>query len=97
MIEYDYNGEQKHNMLIAHLTHHHYIINIVYEDFEGSAERLLLSTNIRDFFDEEKRIQQIKDIFQNQLTEYFKKEYMDVKWKIPKYIQNLIIARVQII
>lgn len=94
MFDYEFNGEQKHNMLIGQLTYKHYKMNIVYEDFEGGDEQCIISTNINDFFDDDEDILKIKRIFKNMLNEHLAKEYMSVKWKIPKYIQNLILNKI---
>ena len=93
MFDYDYNGEQKHSMIVGHLVYRHYIVNIIYEDFEGSNQKFIISNNIRDFFDDEEDIIKIKKIFRNMLNDYLEKEYMDVKWKIPKWLQKLILDK----
>jgi hypothetical protein len=97
MFDYDFNGEMKHTLLIGQLSYHYYKINIMYEDFEGSDVKLIVLSNIRDFFDTEERIQKIKNILKKQLLEHFEKEYMDVKWKIPKYIQSIIIKKFEVL
>lgn len=93
MLDYEYNGEQKHNMLVAHLVYGCYKVNIVYEDYEGSDEKFAFSTNIGDFFESEKQLKNIQEVFRLMLNKEFEKEFMDVKWKIPKYIQNLILGK----
>jgi hypothetical protein len=94
MFDYDYNGEQKHTMIMGHLTHNHYKMNILYEDYEGSQLKCIISTNINDFYDEEEDILKIKKVFKNMLKEHFTKQYMSVKWKIPEYIQHLILNKI---
>jgi hypothetical protein len=94
MFHYDFNGEQKHTMIVGHLTYGHYIMNILYEDYEGSDVKCIISTNINDFFDEDEVIVKIKKQFKNMLKGHFEKEYMDVKWKIPISIQNDILWRI---
>lgn len=94
MFDYDYNGEKKHCMIVGQLTYLHYKMNILYEDYEGSNIKCIISTNINDFFDDDKEIVIIKKVFKNMLKEHFEKEYMDVKWKIPECTQNLILWRI---
>jgi len=94
MFDYHYNGEQKHNLIVGQLVHGIYRINIVYEDFETGDTKLMMLTNIRDFFDEEVYIERIKTFLKKQLSSHFAKEYMDVKWTIPKYIQDTIMHQI---
>jgi hypothetical protein len=56
MFDYEYNGEQKHSMIVGQLTYLHYKMNIIYEDYEGSDMKCIISTNINDFFDEDEKI-----------------------------------------
>jgi hypothetical protein len=56
MFDYEYNGEQKHNMIVSQLTYLHYKMNILYEDYEGGDMKCIISTNINDFFDEDEKI-----------------------------------------
>ena len=93
MFDYDYNGEQKHTMLIGQLRHNHYIVNILYEDFEGSDEKFVISGNLRDFFDDNETVEKIKTILRKILNENLEKKYMDVKWNIPKWIQKTILDK----
>ena len=97
MFDYHYNGEQKHTLIIGQLSYYEYKINIIYEDYETADEKLHILTNIRDFFDTESNVIKIKNQLKNQLSKHFEKEYMDVKWKIPKYIQNLIMNKIDIL
>ncbi len=91
MFDYDFNGEQKRTMLIGQITYAHYKINILYEDIEGSEEKFIISNNIRDFFDEKDKIEKIKIILRQMLSEHLEKEYMSVKWIIPKWLQKMIL------
>lgn len=93
MFDYDFNGEMKHTLLIGQLSFHYYKINIIYEDIEGSDMKLVILSNIRDFFDTEDYIQKIKGILKKQLLKEFEREYMEVRWKIPKYIQETIMDK----
>lgn len=93
MFDYDFNGEQKRSMIVGQIVHAHYKINILYEDIEGSDEKFIISSNIRDFFDDKDKIEKIKKILRQMLCEMLDKEYMDVKWKIPKWLQNIILDK----
>ena len=97
MFDYQFNGEKKHNMIIGQLSYHYYKVNILYEDFETSDTKIVIVSNIRDFFETDANIAKIKNILNKQLSKHFEKEYMDVKWKIPEYIQDIIITHVDIL
>jgi hypothetical protein len=91
MFDYEFNGEQKHTMVLGHLTYLHYKMNILYEDYEGSYVKCIISTNVGDFFEKAEEIQHIKGAFRDLLEEHFQKKYMSVKYSIPKYIQESIL------
>ena len=93
MFDYDFNGEQKHTMIVGQITYAHYKINILYEDFEGSDIKFIMSSNIRDFFDSKDEIEKLKIILRNKLIEKLEKQYMSVKWNIPKCLQKMILDR----
>lgn len=93
MFDYHYNGEQKRTMLVGQISYEYYKINILYEDIEGSDEKMVISSNIRDFFDGNDKIERIKKILRQKLSEQLEKEYMDVKWKIPKWLQKMILDK----
>ena len=91
MFDYEFNGEKKHTMVMGHLTYLHYKMNILYEDYEGSYVKCIISTNVGDFFEKAEEIQHIKGAFRDLLEEHFQKKYMSVKYSIPKYIQESIL------
>lgn len=91
MFDYEFNGEQKRTMLVGQIAYEYYKVNILYEDIEGSNEKYFISSNIRDFFDENDRIEKVKTIMKRMLNEKLQKEYMSVKWNIPKWLQKLIL------
>jgi hypothetical protein len=93
IFDYDFNGEQKRCMIVGQIVYAHYKVNILYEDIEGSDEKFIISTNIRDFFDDKDKIEKIKKILRQMLSEMLEKEYMDVKWKIPKWLQKMILDK----
>jgi hypothetical protein len=91
MFDYEFNGEKKHTMVMGHLTYLHYKMNILYEDYEGSYVKCIISTNVGDFFEEEEEVLHIKGAFRDLLQEQFEKKYMSVRYSIPKYIQESIL------
>ena len=93
MFDYDFNGEQKRTMIVGHLAYAHYKVNILYEDIEGSDVKFMISSNIRDFFDEKDKIEKVKIILRQKLSEYLQNKYMDVQWNIPKWLQKLILDK----
>ena len=93
MFDYDFNGEQKRVMLVGQITYAHYKINILYEDIEGSDVKFVISSNIRDFFDDIYKIESIKLILRKRLIEQLEKKYMDVEWNIPKWLQKIILDK----
>ena len=97
MFDYEFNGEQKNSMVMGHLTYLHYKMNILYEDYEGSYVKCIISTNIEDFFEGAEEIQRIKGAFRDLLEEQFEKKYMSVRYSIPKYIQEIILKNKHLI
>ena len=95
MFDYDFNGEQKHTMIVGHFSYYHYRLNIIYEDYEGSDEKCFISTNLCDFFDSLEDFTKIKNVFIKMLKEDLQKEYMDVKWKVPQWLQKYILQKVE--
>lgn len=93
MFDYEYNGEQKRTMIVGQISYLYYKINILYEDIEGSDTKFVISSNIRDFFDASDRIDKIKIILRQKLSEYLEKKYMDVEWNIPKWLQKAILDK----
>lgn len=93
MFDYDFNGEQKHTMLMGQLSYSYYKVNILYEDFEGSNVKFVISSNLRDFFDDNERVEKIKTILRKKLNEYLEKQYMSVNWNIPKWLQKEVLEK----
>ena len=59
MLHYHFNGEQKHTMIIGHYIYHDYVLNILYDDTEGSNICYHISSNINDSFDNAKTVENI--------------------------------------
>jgi len=95
MLDYTCNGIQKHNMLISHLTYKHYVMNILYEDYDGGDIMLVITTNLKDFDDDREYIIQVKNVFQHKILEYFKYEYTRYRLKIPEYIKYCIFDKIR--
>ena len=95
MLHYHFNGEQKHTMIIVHLIYHDYVLNILYEDTEGSDIHYHISNNINDFFDTKETITKIKNVFINMLQKDFEKECMYDIYYVPEYIQKMFIRDIQ--
>lgn len=79
MFSYKYYGEMKQTMIIAQLKHENFIMNLVYEDFEGLS-KCLVSTNITNIicidYDNEttktnKDAIKINNIFKSILAKHF--------------------------
>lgn len=89
MFRYDYNGEKKHAMVISNLKYKDYIVNIIYEDYEGGDIKFIISSNINDFYEENEKIVKITQVFINMLNENF------TSWndKVPDYIREYILER----
>jgi len=95
MLHYHFNGEQKHTMLIVHYIYNDYVLNILYEDTEGSDIHYHISSNIKDFFDNAKMVENIKTIFINMIQIDFEKECMYDVYYVPEYIQKMFIKDIQ--
>ena len=95
MLHYHFNGEQKHTMVIAHLIYHDYVLNILYEDTEGSNIHYHISNNIKDFFDTDETIAKIKNVFISMLQKEMEKECIYHIYYIPEYIQKMFIKDIQ--
>lgn len=93
MFDYDFNGEQKRTMIVGQISYAYYKINILYEDIEGSDEKFIISSNLRDFFDDNERIEKIKTILRQLLSDELGKKYMSVEWNIPKWLQKMILDK----
>lgn len=97
--DYDYNGEQKHSMVVAHLTDEDgYKINILYEDNEGGNITCVITSNLSDFFsgenDDIKKLLELKKKFIKILSEYCEKEYTSIKLTVPNHIRNTIVNKI---
>ena len=95
MLHYHFNGEQKHTMIIAHYIYHDYVLNILYEDTEGSDMHYHVSSNINDFFDNAKTVENIKTVFINMLQKDFEKECVYDVYYVPEYVQKMFINDIQ--
>jgi hypothetical protein len=61
------------NIIVGQITYAYYKINILYKDIEGSNKKFIISSNIRDFFDDKDKIEKIKKILRQMLSELLEK------------------------